>query len=133
MGTLEKITQARGLIHPVTSRRLITARVVVGARAPGAAWLEARLAAGGFLEPGAPDGSPPEPHGKGSEFTRTIGLDLGTWTTAMPGSFPRPVLIIGWGARCTTDRSSIISCPLAISFRPGRAVFSLTAHLFPTG
>jgi geranylgeranyl reductase family protein len=98
---LEQITAGPGGSSTlVTSRRLITARVVVGA--DGARSLVARSAG---LQPvdfwhlGLQTEVPRNLMGqKASEFSQTIGLDLGTMADGYAWVFPRgEVLIIGVG------------------------------------
>lgn len=98
---LEKIMAGPGdLSTLVTSRRLITARVVVGA--DGA---RSRVARGVGLQPvdfwhlGLQAEIPQDRLGNLSpEFTRTIGLDLGTMDDGYAWVFPRgEVLVVGVG------------------------------------
>ena len=133
---LEKITAGPGDSSTlVTSRRLITARVVVGA--DGA---RSNVARGAGLQPvdfwhlGLQMEVPRNLMGKSaSEFTRTICLDLGTMADGYAWVFPRgEVLIIGVGGPVHQGpQLKRYHARLLSHLGLGEQSFPLAAHLIP--
>jgi len=133
---LETITAGQNVSYTlVTSRRLITARVVVGA--DGA---RSRVARGAGLQPvdfwhlGLQVEVPRNLLGKRAlEFTRTICLDMGTMADGYAWIFPRgEVLLVGVGGPVHQGpQLKRYHARLLSHLGQGEQSFPLAAHLIP--